>query len=239
MRFPSLLLILVFSLSVTRAEVRVVGSDLLGKEFENSLSAYSKRNDLGLKLTLEGSRTGMERLKAGEADLALMVFSPGETPPAAPFVAVPVAYHTVVVVVPASLPLTQITYAQLNSIYGDDSQSGLKRWSDLGVTGEWASRNILPNIPGPGGGLTHDLFRYTVLTAPGLKPTVSVQPGLTETLTRIRGDEGGIAILPLLPANQPGLKALLVARGAQDVWPHAGEYSLGRLSDPVAGVSRV
>jgi len=233
MRFTSLLLVLTFSYSVVCAEVRVVGSDLLGKEFEDTLMAYSKRNDLGLNLALEGSRTGLEKLKAGQADLAMVVFAPGETPPTDGFLAIPVAYHTAVVVVPSTLPLTQVTVAQLNAIYGDNSQSGLKRWSDLGITGEWASRNILPNIPGPGGGLTYDLFRYTVLSTPALRPTVGVQPGLTETLNRIRGEEGGVAILPVLPANQPRLKTLLVARGAQDVafGPtqaniHSGDYPI-------------
>lgn len=233
MRFTSFLLVFLSLLSAGFAEVRVVGSDLLGKEFTTALTAYSKRNDLGVKLALEGSRTGLEQLVAGKADLGIVVFSPGEKPLAAPFVVLPVAYHTVSVVVPASLPLTQITFAQLNMIYGDDAQSGLKRWNDLGVAGEWSHRNILPNIPGPAGGLTYDLFRYSVLKAPALKPTVGVQDGLAETLARIRGDEGGVAILPALPANQPRLKTLLVARGPQDVafgpTPeniHSGDYPI-------------
>lgn len=233
MRFIPLLLAVLVSSLVARAEVRVVGSDLLGKEFTAALTTYSKRNDLGLTFSLTGSRTGLGQLQSGLADLGLVVLSPGEKPPGAPFVALPVAYHTAVVVVPASLPLTQITFAQLNAIYGDDAQSGLKRWNDLGVTGEWASRNILPNISGPGVGLTYDLFRYTVLTAPALKPTVGVQASLAESLTRIRGDEGGIAILPALPAKQPRLKTLLVARGAQDVAfgptpdnVHSGDYPI-------------
>jgi phosphate transport system substrate-binding protein len=232
MRFTPLLLVLCCALNVVRADVRVVGSDLLGPKFSEALNAYSKRNDAGVKLALEGSRAGLEQLQAGQADLGVLVFSPGEKPPEA-FVSVTVAYHTAVVVVPSSLPVTQITFAQLNSIYGDDSQSGLKRWNDLGVTGLWANRNILPNIPGAGGGITFDLFRYTVLKAPALKPTVGVQAGLAETLTRIRGDEGGMAIMPLLPANQPRLKTLLVARGTQDVafgpTPeniHSGDYPI-------------
>ncbi|CAM2770764.1 PstS family phosphate ABC transporter substrate-binding protein [Rariglobus hedericola] len=231
MRLTSLLLAAFLSLTVARAEVRLVGSDLLGKDFTTALAAYSKRNDLGIKLALEGSRAGMEQLQSGRADLGLMVFSPGEKPPEAPYVVLPVAYHTLAVVVPATLPLSQITFGQLNTIYGDDAQSGLKRWSDLGVTGEWANRNILPNITGPGGGITYDLFRYTVLAAPSLKPTVGVQTTLSNTLTRIRGDEGGIAVLPLMPATQTRLKTLLVARGAQDVafgpTPenlHSGDY---------------
>ena len=217
MRLLSFLLVVALSLTVGRAEVRVVGSDLLGTGFASTLTAYAQRNDLGLSLQLEGSHAGMEKLESGRAELALMFFSPKEKLPEAPFVVWPVAYHTAVIVVPASLPLTQITFDQLNSIYGDVAQSGLKRWSDLGVTGEWAHRNILPNLVGPSGGLTCDLFRYTVLQTPVLRPTVAMQSSLAESLTRIRGEEGGIAVLPLLPPNQPRLKALLAARGGQDV----------------------
>lgn len=233
MRITSLLLAGLSLVAAVRADIRVVGSDLLGKDFVGAVTAYSKRNELGLKLSLEGSRTGMEQLQSGLADLGLVMFSPGEKLPEAPFVVLPVAYQSLAVVVPSTLSLTQITFAQLNMIYGDDSQSGTKRWGDLGVTGEWANRTILPNIPGAGGGITYDLFRYKVLTAPALKPTVSVQDSLAETLTRIRGDEGGIAVLPVMPANQPRLKTLLVAKGAQDVafgpTPeniHSGDYPI-------------
>jgi phosphate transport system substrate-binding protein len=233
MRFTYLLLTLLLVPLGQAADVRVVGSDLLGKNVTDALTAYSKRNDLGLALVLEGSRSGLLQLKAGQADLAMVVFPPGENPPEAPFVALPVAYHTAVVVVPASLPLTQIKFTQLNAIYGDDAQSGVKRWNDLGVTGEWANRNILPNIPGPSGGITYDLFRYTVLTAPALKPTIGVRSSLAETLTSVRGDEGGMAILPVLPPNQPRLKTLLVGRSEQDVafgpTPeniHSGDYPI-------------
>ncbi len=242
MRLTPLLLVLPLVLNFVRAEVRVVGSDLLGPKFSEAVNAYSKRNDLGLRLALDGSRVGIERVTSGRADLGLVVFGPGEKPPGEPFVVLPVAYHTAVVVVPSSVPVTQITFGQLNAIYGDDAQSGVRRWNDLGVAGEWAHRNILPNIPGAGGGITYDLFRYSVLRAPALKPTVGVQAGLVETLTRIRGDEGGMAILPSLPAGEARLKTLLVARGPQDVafgpTPeniHLGDYPI-RL--PVYAVFR-
>jgi ABC-type phosphate transport system substrate-binding protein len=229
---PLLLVILCTSVFV-RGDVRVVGSDLLGKDFGDALTAYSKRSDLGITLRMEGSRAGLEQLQAGLGDLGVVMLSPGEKKPEAPYVALPVAYHTAVVVVPSSLPLTQITFTQLNAIFGDEAQSGLRRWSDLGVTGPWAQRNILPNMLGPSGGLSYDLFRYTALRAPALKPTVGVQSTLAESLARIRGDEGGVAVLPVLPAAQKSLKALLVARGPQDVafgpTPdniHSGDYPI-------------
>jgi len=218
MRFVTLsALVVTLSLSALRADVRVVGSDLLGREFSDALSAYSKRNDMGVTLDLAGSESGMDRLRAGTADLGIILLGPGEKKPEAPFVVIPAAYQTAVVVVPTALPLTQITFDQLNGIYADGADSSIKRWGDLGVVGDWAGRSILPSITGPGGGLSYDLFRYTVLRAPALKPTVSVQDGVDATLQRIIGAEGGIAIMPLLPDGEPGLKALAVARGATDV----------------------
>jgi phosphate transport system substrate-binding protein len=40
---------------------------------------------------------------------------------------------------------------------------------------------------------------------------------MAESMTRILGEEGGVAVLPLLPTNQLNLKTLLVAKGGTDV----------------------
>ena len=233
MRFVSLWVLAVCLSAHLCADVRVVGSDLIGKDFAASLADYARRNDIGVKIDLSGSVRGLEQLQAGDADLGLLVFRPDEKLPGAPFLALPVAYHTAVVVVPAALPLTQITFDQLNAIYSDEAESNLKRWYDLGVVGEWATNNILPNITGPGGGISYDLFRYTVLRKPVLKPTVSVQDTFDATLRRIIGQEGGVAIMPMLPENQVKIKALLVARSPKDVAfgatednIHSGDYPI-------------
>lgn len=218
MRFlPLVLLAAALSFSSLRAEVRVVGSDLLGKDFAAALNDYSRRNDLGIKLDLAGSETGWEQLQQGRADIGFILLAPGEKKPEAPFVVLTAAYQTAVVVVPAALPLTQISFDQLNAIYNDGSESTIRRWGDLGVAGEWANRNILPNITGPEAGLSCDLFRYTVLRTPDLKPTVIMQKNEAATLKRITGDEGGIAVMPSLPVGQPTLKALLISRTTNDV----------------------
>ena len=234
MRFVTLfVLAITLSLSSLRAEIRVVGSDLLGADFADGLKEFSRRNDLGLRLDLAGSETGLEQLRAGLAALGIVMLPPDGKIPEAPLMVVKVAYQTAVVVVPASLPLTQISFEQLNAIYADEADSSIKRWGDLGVSGGWSNRNILPNITGPGGGLSYDLFRYTVLHTPPLKPTVSVQPDAAKTLLRIMGDEGGVAIMPLLPAKQAGLKTLSVSRRSADVafGPtedniHSGDYPI-------------
>ena len=233
MRVVSLCILAVCLSASLRAEVRVVGSDLMGKDFGLSLTDYARRNDIGVKIDMAGSVRGLEQLQAGEADLGLLVFRPDEKLPNDAFVVLPVAYHTAVVVVPAALPLTQITFGQLNAIYADEADSNLKRWYDLGVVGEWATNNILPNITGPSDSVSYDLFRYTVLRKPVLKPTVSVQDTFDATLRRIIGQEGGVAIMPMLPENQVKIKAVLVARSPKDVAfgatednIHSGDYPI-------------
>jgi len=210
-------LAITLSFSFTRAEVRVVGCDLLGKDFADRLTAYSSRNDLGIKLDLQGSEAGLEQLRMGAADLGIVFFSPETKKPESPFMVIPAAYQTAAVVIPASVPLTQISFDQLNALYADTADSSVKRWGDLGVTGGWENRGILPTITGPGGGLSYDLFRYTVLRAPSLKPTVAQQDSVEATLRRMLGDEGGIAIMALPPEKQRDLKTLAVARKANDV----------------------
>ena len=218
MRFATLrFLVFIVLLPSVHAQVRVVGCDLLGKEFFSELTAYSLRNDLDVQLDLTGSSTGMGQLKMGAADLGLIIFAMDDKKPEDQFMVVPVAYQTAVVVVPATLPLNQISYDQLSAIYGDQADSTIKRWGDLSVTGEWANRSILPNITGPGGGLSFDLFRYTVLRSPSLKPLVARQDSTDATLQRILGDEGGIAVMAMLPEKQIRLKALAVARKTNDV----------------------
>lgn len=218
MRLLSILaLLLAVPLASPGADLTVVGSDLLGEGFARGVTDFARRTALPLKLELEGTRVGTERLQAGRADLGLFVFTAREKPPGAPFVAQTVAYHTAVVVVPADMLLTQITIQQLRMIYGDSEAQTYQRWFDLGVRGDWNSATIQPFLNGSGGGLSYDLFRYTVLLSPKLRPTVTVTENAAAALKHLANKEGGIAVVPMLPAGQTKLKTLLLARGAADV----------------------
>jgi hypothetical protein len=234
----SFFLAITLTVSFVHAEVRVVGCDLLGKDFADGLNAYSRRNDLGIKLDLAGSEIGLEQLRLGTADLGIIFLSPQEKKPENSYVVITAAYQACVVVVPTSVPITQISFDQLNAIYADAADSSIKRWGDLGVTGGWENRGILPTITGPDGGLSYDLFRYTVMRTPSLKPIVAQQDSAEATLRRMLGDEGGIAIMALLPEKQRDLKVLAVARKSTDVafGPTPENCPIRRLPDSHAGV---
>jgi phosphate transport system substrate-binding protein len=238
--FLSALLLATAPLRAAEADgLTVVGSDLLGKKFSAGLTAFAQRAGLALKLNLTGSHAGLDALQDNKADLALLVFSKREKPPGAPFVARPVAYHTVVAVVPADLPLEQLSFAQLRAIYcASEGDQPPKSWDALGVpaTSTWGRASISPVISGPGGGLAYDLFRNNVLPSPGLRVVVTVEADASAALKRVAVGSSGLAIVPVLPPGRKDLKALSLSRGTRDVafgpTPeniHSGDYPVPSL----------
>jgi hypothetical protein len=241
MRLPPLIASVAFAASlfatplVGAEAIRLAGSDLLDEALRPSLTEFAKQNDLALALDLRGSRLGMEALQGGKADLALLVFTAQDPKPGPEFSSSICGYLTSVVVVPADLSLTQISFPQLAGIFGANELNSYKRWSDVGALGSWAPRTISAMALRRSAGLSLDLFRYNVLQKPELKPTVALLDAPAEVYARLAGEEGGIAILPAPPPAGAKLKVLLVSKGtrAGDVaYPptsenlHTGDYPL-------------
>jgi phosphate transport system substrate-binding protein len=241
MRFPALLAAAFsfFSLLPFAAKadaVRIVGSDLLEGSLRPEFEQFAKKADLKLAFDMRGSRLGMEALGKSQADIALLVFNSEDARPGPEFSTAVIGYLTSVVVVPADVSLTQITYGQLAGVFGLRELSNFRRWSEIGALGEWAPRAISAMALRRTTGLSLDLFRYGVLQTPELKPTVALLDSVDDAYTRLRGEEGGIAILPAAPPAGSKLKVLSLAKAANEVaYPptaenlHTGDYPL-RLS---------
>ena len=215
--------------------VRIAGSDLLSDTLRPNLEAFAKQNELALSFDLRGSRLGLEALQTGKADLGLLVFAAQDPKPGPEFSSAIIGYLTSVVVVPADVTITQISFPQLAGVFGASELNSYKRWSEIGALGTWASRSISCMALRRSAGLSLDLFRYNVLQKPEVKPTVALLDSADEVYTRLLGEEGGIAILPAPPPATMKLKVLLVAKSgnAGDVaYPptpenlHTGDYPL-------------
>lgn len=238
MRLPALVavalsLIAALPLTGRAQELRIVGSDLLEGALSRSLEPYARGTERTLAYDLRGSRLGLEALQAGNADLALLVLGAEDPKPGPELTSVVVGYLTSVVVVPADVSLTQINFAQLAGVFGASELNNFRRWSEVGALGEWAPRAISAMALRRSSGLALDLFRYNVLQTPELKPTVALLDTAQQAYQRLRGEEGGIAILPSSPPPELGLKVLLVARSAgETAYPptaenlHTGDYPL-------------
>jgi ABC-type phosphate transport system, periplasmic component len=240
MRFPRLsaaaFSVALFTSSLFAAEaIRVAGSDLLDGALRENLEGFAKENDLALRFDLRGSRLGLTALQQGRADIALLVFGAQDPKPGPEMSNAVIGYLTSVVVVPADVSLTQISYPQLAGVFGASELNNYRRWSEIGALGEWAPRAISGMVLRRDTGLSLDLFRYNVLQTPELKPTIAQLDNAEEAYVRLLGNEGGIAILPSAPPPDKKLKVLLLAKGsgAGDVaYPptaenlHTGDYPL-------------
>lgn len=193
-----------------RADVRVVGTDLLGVDFSKALYAFAVSHDWRLVLTLDGSRPGLVELEAGRADLALLVIPPDEELPRG-FESIQLAYYRVVVLVPATSPLPALTLDQLAGIFGAAGRARFARWGELGLTGDWADAAIESHAPAVGTGLAIELFRHVALQGGSLKSTVHRFRAPTDLSVHFLGDSRGIVIAPGPVPNAPGMKIVPVA----------------------------
>jgi phosphate transport system substrate-binding protein len=233
-RFSVLTGFLLAALTAFAAEpIKLVGSDLLAETTGAGLKSFAAGTDRELLLEMRGSRLGLDALKAGKGDLGLLVFAPDEPKPGPELVARVVGYMTAVFAVPESIPLTQLHFGQLAGVFGASEINSYKRWSDLGVSGDWSVRSITAVATSRRVGLAYDLVRYGVFQTPEFKSTVTVFDEKARAVSRIGGEEGGLLLLPSPPAEDSKLKVLLIAKGERDVayGPtsenlHTGDYPL-------------
>jgi phosphate transport system substrate-binding protein len=228
-------IVAIFCDTPLRAEtLRLAGSDLLGPGFSAALTTFAQRENFALEMHFEGSRSGLERLQAGAADLAFVAFAPDETAPAAPYVTQTLAYRVAVIVVPARLGITQASFTQLDGFFGARGPAGFTQWRDLGATGPAANLTATTHVfDADAAGLSHDLFSHLVLRGAGFKSSVRRHEKLETLLEALASNGGGLAILPRAPAAVADLRVLSVAKAegepafgptAQNV--HAGDYPL-------------
>jgi len=215
------------------AEIRVVGSDLLGTTFARALLEFGVGNHLPLRVTLDGSLRGRAEIEAGRADLALLFLSPGERAPGAPLHLAPWVHQTVAVVVHSSTPVTHFTVGQLEGIFGATAASTYSQWGDLGLSGDWSARLIKPHAPAPSAGLVHEFFRRTALGGHEFRPGLVLHSEGGELVPRIASEPGAIALLALPPEGVAGVRVVPIASSLERtaVLPtpetvHSGEYPL-------------
>lgn len=197
------------------ADLRVVGSDLLGPDFSQALYRCAAREGLRLSLALDGSRPGLEEIRAGRAHFALLTLPAADEPATADFEGVLLAWHQVIVLAPAAAPLERITFAQLAGVFGHDAPLSVHRWGDLGVSGEWAARPVVPRVPVVGLGLTAEYFRHVVLGGRAVRGGVERYGKTAELVSYFSGDSSVVALTAVLPAGESGLKVLRVAVDAK------------------------
>ena len=196
------------------AEWRIVGSDLLSGEFAGALELVAERGETKLTTKFAGSHAGWKNLQAGQADVALLSFPPGQALPGEPWHCLPLAYHVVAVLVTGELPVSSISFEGLAGIYGTTGRAGHVRWGDLGLTGDRAMREIIPHGLAARSGLSQALVRHEVLGARDYKSGLTEHATPGELVARLLTEEGAMGFVPWPLELDRRLKPLSVARTA-------------------------
>ncbi len=198
------------------ADIRVVGSDLLGDDFPRAVAAFARQDDTAVKLALRGTRPGMEDMTAGRADVGIFLLPASEPPPVGAVVSRVMGYQVAVVVVPAASPLTQVTTGQLRGIFGEVAQKGFTRWGDLSLPGEWAARPIALKAVAPADGLVWPLFQRVVLQDAVARAGVEFSANGATLAQRLLAAENSIGVAGAGVVGTPGLRMLALAAGSTE-----------------------
>ncbi len=127
--------------SLPAATVRIVGSDFLPPELSEALTVYAASQEDRVTVEFRGSARAVENFEAGDATLAIFA-TPSLNKPAPAYRIVPFARKAAIIAIHESNPLTALNSQQVASIFGSQASQRSTRWSDLGLDGEWSSRNI-------------------------------------------------------------------------------------------------
>lgn len=218
MKFLHASLFLIFATIAASGEIRVGGSDLLAPKLSTALSEYAEARELDVSVDFGGSYRAVEQVRDGELDLAIVAIPDGHDLPDEALHSAALAFQVVVVGIPPSNPINQLTLRQLGAIFGEAEATHITRWGQLGLTGEWESRSITPGAISP---LRHslalDLFRYIVLQSRNLRRSLTHFETIDEIRRRFQQENAGIALLHRLPANTEDLKLLAIARTGEDL----------------------
>ena len=222
-----------------------VGSDTMRPLLEAWADAR-QAFDPALVLELEtlGSSTGPPALIAGRAALAPMT-RPMRPAERAAFegrfgyapTALRVAVDAVLVFVHEENTIDELALAEVDALYSSTRACGardpVRRWGELGATGDWAGRSVRVCGRGQSSG-THAFFRQRALCGGRFRPDVLVQPGAASVERFVAEGLCGIGYGGLA-ARDADVKVLPIsaAAGATAVEPadpaiFSGSYPLSR-----------
>lgn len=226
-------LVLALSAAASAQSIRLAGSDLAEPALRAALQQVATTRVADWRLDLAGSKPGLDALRAGTADIAVVLLEslPAAQDPAIDYT--PLAYRVPVVVVSDRNPIDGISLPALAAVLGEGETENYRRWSDLGLPGGWSARTISAHAASADDPLLLDYLRLRVLKSPRLKTSLATGLDLAAAVARLREDESALGVLPAMPAGVSGIKAVPVAPDASGIpfgpTPenvHAGDYPM-------------
>jgi phosphate transport system substrate-binding protein len=213
------------------AELRIVGTDLLGTDFSRALYDCGARHHLPVVVALDGSRPAIAELESNRADMGIVVWPAEVQRPAVGYESIVLGYRIVVVLVPADSPIRELNLPQVAAIFGTGQPVSINRSSELGFAeqGEGPLRLLVPSI---GSGTGEEYFRHAVLGGNALKAHVARYRSESELVSRLTTESQAIALAEGISCATGTRCLALAAEASQPAFLptseniHAGQYPL-------------
>jgi hypothetical protein len=196
------------------AEVRVVGTDLLGLEFTRAVYEWSSGSGVRVALACDGSRKGLAEVLAGRADLGLVMLPPEEAGLIGARRAWPLGFYRVCVLAPSDAGVDAISVAQLAALFGEgEGRAAGARWADLGADGAWGPAPVAAWAPDGSADLTAAYFQHAVLRGRPFKVSVRRYADRADVGIEFAGGSRALALAAGPPTGVGRARVLRVGVG--------------------------
>jgi ABC-type phosphate transport system substrate-binding protein len=207
-----LFLITVTGIAANAADIRIAVSDLIADDISETVQMLAEASSVEITVISIGSLPAKDALRLDEIFLAVVATPEGNELLDDTLEVFPFAYSTAVVAVSAANPVNEVSFYDLRSIFGSDSDLSAETWGELGVK-NLADRLIQPLIMQDETDISTELFRSAVLKGEAMKLTVN-QVLDSEIEEMLMNNVASVAVLPHLPDNE-AIKALMISANSQ------------------------
>lgn len=195
------------ALPLSGAPIKLSGSDIIGEKIEKELEANAANLGLELDVSMNGSRDGLDLLKKGQTDIAIIAIPRGQPVPEG-FVLVPYAHQIAAIVVNNENPLEEVSLLQLRQIFSSQGEK-VDSWEKFGLNTANIIRNIYPLSLPLSENLALELFKNTCLDNANISSNVDVRKSSAEVLNILKSTTNAIGIIGSIPPE--GVKVLAVS----------------------------
>lgn len=229
-----LILFLPLASSVTNAvEVRIAVSDLIADFISEPLQKLAEEAALDIKVISAGSLPAINAICADEISLAVVVAPDNIQQPECldeTFTTLAIAYSTAIIAVNHLNPLEEVSFNDLQGIFGADPDLAIEAWNKL--TGDyWTSSPVKPIVMQDDKNIFQELFRHKVLDGDAMRLSVN-QVAYSEVEAMLSGNTAAVALLPYLPNNEEIKELMLSTDGESPAFDptdeniHYGDYPI-------------
>ena len=204
-----LILSFIAPFSFAQNPIKIVGSDIVGEKISKEIATQADLIGAKCSIEMNGSRDGLNDVKAGRADIAIVAIPDSKSFPEG-LSAVPFAHQIATIIVNSQNPIDELSFQQLRQIFGSMGEQ-TDTWSNLGLKNTISLRNIYALSTGFKDNIAVELFKNKCLGGENISESVNFKENSAQVIEIIKTTSNAIAIVNVAP-DSPSLKTLAISQ---------------------------